>query len=192
MSLGILAPLFTKALAHEFLRFVEGLSYLPKEQIIVEMDQTLNNLFMVHNGFNNFHNEPPHARLLYSYVPTTGNIPDQILSRYVKVLIMCSIGNGYGVSDGAYIYYKELLARFKEQQIIEFVKLLNDSDVKSRLQFSSCAKNYKRLANEFLPRVTNLALQSTLEMIVGSSEKKLSKLGNETEFKKHKSNIFFN
>lgn len=173
-----------KSLAHEFLVFVEGLSYLPSEQIIVEMDQTLDNLFMVHNGFNNFHNEPPHARLLYSYVPSTGDVPEQIVSKYVKVITMCSIGNGYGVSNSAYIYYKELLARFKEEQIVKFVKILNDSDMRSRLQFIECAENYKVLAQEFLPRVTNISVIKALETIINSSVKKLNKLSNETGFKK--------
>lgn len=172
-----------KSFAHEFLQFVEGLSFLPKEQIIVEMDQALENLFSVHNGYNNFHNETPHARLLYSYVSPTGIIPQQINHTYVKVLTMCSIGNGYGVSEGALIYYKELLARFKEEQIREYIKLLGDSDVNSRLQFSSCAKNFKEIASEFLPRVTNIGIQNVLQIIIDSSTKKIDKLGKETEFR---------
>lgn len=178
------ADMDRKPLAHEFLVFVKGLSYLPEEQIIVEMDQTLDNLFMVHNGFNNFHNEPPHARLLYSYVPTTGNVPEQIVSKYVKVITMCSIGNGYGISDASYTYYKELLSRFKEKQIVKFIKTLNDSDVRSRLQFTTCAENYKALTQEFSPRVTNPSVIRALETITNSSIRKLSKLANETEFKR--------
>lgn len=178
------ADIDRKPLAYEFLVFVKGLSYLPEEQIIVEMDRALDNLFMVHNGFNNFHNEPPHARLLYSYVPPTGNIPKQILYKYVKVITMCSIGNGYGISNSANFYYKKLLSRFKEKQIIEFTKTLNDSDMKSRLQFSTCAENYKKLAQDFLPRITEPSLIRVLENIINSSIKRLSKLSNETEFKK--------
>lgn len=178
------ADIDRKPLAHEFLAFVKGLSYLPEEQIIVEMDQALDNLFMVHNGFNNFYNEPPHARLLYSYVPATGDIPKQILYKYVKVITMCSIGNGYGISISADFYYKKLLSRFKEKQIIEFIKTLNDSDVKSRLQFSICAENYKKLAQDFVPRITEPSLIRLLETIINSSIERLSKVSNETEFKK--------
>ncbi|MEH7200861.1 hypothetical protein, partial [Priestia megaterium] len=107
------ADLDRKAYAHEFLKFVEGLAFLPKEQIIVDMNQALDDLLTVHNSYNNFHNEPPHARLLSAYVPPTGDIPELVNSKYVKVLTMCSIGNGYGVSDSAAVYYNELINRFK-------------------------------------------------------------------------------
>ncbi|MER2079427.1 hypothetical protein [Psychrobacillus psychrotolerans] len=170
------AELERKKLAHEFLKIVEGLSFLPKEQIAAEMDQVLENLLTVHNGFNNFHSEPPYARLLQSYIPQNGIIPEQVNFTYVKVLTMCSIGNGYGVSSAADVYYQDLMGRFLEEQIIEFVKLLQDSDMRSRLQFSTCSVNYKELAVNFLPKVTRIPLKKILEVITNSNSKVLYKL----------------
>ena len=76
-----------KSFAHKFLIFVEELSYLPSEQIIMKMMQILDHLFMVNNNYNNFHNEPPHAMLLNSYVPSTGNITEQIVSVYGNIKV---------------------------------------------------------------------------------------------------------
>lgn len=178
------ADLERKRFAHEFLQFVEGLSYLPKEQIAVDLDLTLDNLFNVHNAFNNFHNEPPHARLLYAYVPTTGEVPDIVNGKYVKVLTICAIGNRYGVSEAASVYYNELINRFNEPQIVEFVKLLKDSDIKSRLQFNFCARNFREMAEQFYPRVANINLQKTLQFLINAPVNNLQKIGNETEYKR--------
>lgn len=178
------ADLDRKNLAHEFLQFVEGLAYLPKEQIVLDMNQALDNLLHVHNGHNNFHNEPPHARLLAAYVPTTGEIPDLVLEKYVKVVTMCAIGNGYGVSDAANTYYKVLINRFLEMHIVHFVRLIKDSDVNSRLQFPLCARKFKLLAEEFSTRVANLTLKKALEFIAQSPTKNLDKIGKSSEFKR--------
>jgi len=178
------ADIERKRLAHEFLTIVEGLAFLPKEQIVAEVNQVLENLFMVHNSHNNFYTEPPYARLLSSYIPSNGLIPDQINSTYVKVLTMCSIGNGYGVSSAANEYYQELISRFLEVQILEFAKLLTDRDVNSRLQFAGCADNYRRLAQEFIPKVTRIPLKKVLEAISNSHSKNIYKLHRTSDIEK--------
>lgn len=101
------ADIHRKQLANEFLTIVEGLSFLSIEQRALDMDQVLDGLSSAHYGWNNFHNEPSHARLLTAYVPTTGEIPPEVMYKYVKVLILCKIGNGHGVSDSAEPYYDD-------------------------------------------------------------------------------------
>lgn len=177
------ADLVRKANAHEFLQFVEGLSFLPTEQIVVDMDAALDNLLMVHNGMNNFYNEPPHARLLAQYVPKTGEVPPSVLRKYVKVLTMCSIGNGHGVSNSAFPYYEDLINRFTETQISEFAKLINDSDIKSRLQFFSCAQSFKELVEKLKPRVANPNLSRVLQYLESTTTTNLQIVSNETSFK---------
>ncbi|MBM7606005.1 hypothetical protein JOC75_004033 [Metabacillus crassostreae] len=176
------ADLSRKGFAHEFLQFVQGLSYLPEEQVAIDMDLALDNLFMVHNGYNNFHNEPPHAKLITAYVPQTGDIPEAVIEKYVKVLTMCSIGNGFGVSDVALVYYEDLLNRFNEPQIIEFVKLVSDSDVKSRLQFSLCSNRFKKIIEKFIPRVADVKLQQVLTYLLKTPNNNLQNVMNETQY----------
>lgn len=109
------ADLPRKSSAYEFLSVVKGgLTFLPKEQGVVEMDEVLDALWAAHNAFNNFYNEPIHARSLIRYVPKNGDIPKSITKKYVKVLVMCRIGNKYGISSGALEYYDEMINRFCE------------------------------------------------------------------------------
>ncbi|MDD3704482.1 MAG: hypothetical protein PHC45_00210 [Clostridiaceae bacterium] len=171
-----------KRLAHEFLSSVDGLSFLPHEQRAIDMNQILDGLFAAHNGWNNFYNEPPHARMLISYVPGNGDVPEAVLEKYVKVLVLCRIGNGFGISSGAYDYYDELVNRFSDKHFLVFLKLLWDSDVLSRLQFSSCANNYKHLADGFYQKTANIKLKTGLEAISKAQNAALLNANTKTKF----------
>ena len=99
-----------KKLASDFLQRVEGLSYLPPDTLAVEVKNALDGLWSAHNGYNNFHNEPAFARFLRAYVPETGIVPPSVEVQYTKsTLLMCKIGNGYGVSCQAEPFYDDLL-----------------------------------------------------------------------------------
>ena len=106
-----------KNAANDFLNVVGGLPYLPKDTLALEISEKVNNLYAAHTGFNNFHNEPSHARALNAYISQAGTIPDPVRRSYVKTLIMAKIGNGYGVSAMAISYYDDLLAKFGESEI---------------------------------------------------------------------------
>lgn len=60
---------------------------------------------------------------LATTVPASGNIPDSVSGKYVKVLTMCHIGNGYGVSSGAEPIYNNLINRWQDHQISQFIVL---------------------------------------------------------------------
>jgi hypothetical protein len=95
-------------LARDFLTIVNGLAYLAPNTIAFEMTSALDALLAAHNGWNNFYNEVSPARLLHSFVPSSGDISNSVLGKYVKILTMCQIGNGYGVSSGAEPIYDNL------------------------------------------------------------------------------------
>lgn len=128
-------------LAKNFLTVVEGLSYLPSDTLALEMSEKIQNLYIAHHGTNNFYNEPAHAKALNSYVSNTGIIPDSVRHSYVKTLVMAKIGNGYGISNMAEIYYDEMISKFGEPELKELVKLLLNKEFSTRLYLSSCAKN---------------------------------------------------
>jgi hypothetical protein len=90
-----------RSLAHQFLESVDGLSYLPPSALAGEIEAAVRELWRAHSGFNNFYNEPAHARVLSKLVPKTGRVPAGIEREYVKVLLMCRIGGqvpGRGVT----------------------------------------------------------------------------------------------
>lgn len=177
------ADIARKNLAYEFLEIVGGLSFLRPEELAIKLNENLDNLLAAHFGFDNFYNEPPHAKLLVQYVPESGVIPAAVLQKYVKTLILCRIGNGYGVSRAAKDYYDSLIDRFQDSQIFVSVKLLFDGDVSSRIQFHVCAEGFRRIANELRSRTSNVNLQTLLESIVTKTNYELSDIQNDKNFR---------
>jgi hypothetical protein len=165
-----------KRLAEIFLKRVEGLSFLTEEQSALQIDEQLEKLWNAHIGWDNFYNEPPHAKTLVQYIPSSGVIPGTVRARYVRVLTMCRIGNGHGVSNSAKKYYDMLIDRFHDREIAAFVKLLAHPDVISRLQFSLCAKNFIVLANLLRSKTANALLQNALRVITEAKPSDLPRL----------------
>jgi hypothetical protein len=159
------AELVRKRLAEIFLNRVNGLAYLTDEQLALRINEQLDNLWAAHIGWNNFYNEPPHASALAQHIPDSGVVPAMVRANYVRVLVMCRIGNGHGVSNGAVRHYDTLIDRFHDREIVAFVRLLNQPDVISRLQFSSCAVNFISVAKLLYPKTTNVLLQNALKVI---------------------------
>lgn len=169
--------------AKEFLDTV-GISYLPPSQFAVELDEQVRNLYNAHLGWDNFHNEPPYAKTLVRYVPATGVIPDSVRVTYVKTLIMCRIGNGYGVSRSALPYYDELLNRFEESEIRQVPRLLRDSEFTSRLQFEVCATKYRLLCTSFREKTSNPFVQRALDKIIASTPAQMRNLEKDSEMQR--------
>lgn len=172
-------------LGRAFLDLVHGLPYLPEDTLSVEMSAALDDLIQAHNGYNNFHNEPSPARSLAKYVPDNGIVPPSVAARYVKVVTMCKIGNGYGVSNAAMPTYNSLIGCWQEDHVRSFVHLLEDDSVRSRLQFTPCATNYRQLADHFATRVTDQNLKEALDAIVSFPPNQLHNASKDANFKRH-------
>lgn len=178
------AEIQRKTLAHEFLNSLEnGLSYLPNDHKAIEMNQVLDTLYSAHMGWNNFHNEPPHARSLAKYIPANGEVPREVLEKYIKVLVMCAVGNGYGVSSAAEPTYTELISRFSDKNYLEFAKLLADSDIQSCLRYTTCNSKFRCLSSEFSTLSSNLSLKEVLDYIKNSHQDALPKLWADTRLR---------
>lgn len=155
-----------KRLASDFLQRVEGLSYLPTDTLAVEVKAVLDGLGSAHNGYNNFHNEPAFARALRAYVPGTGIVPPSVENQYTKTLVMCKIGNGYGVSQQAEPIYDELIARFSDNHFKAMLRLIGgDREFQSRLQFPQCRANLRCLTDGVSSRTTNGIIRRALRFV---------------------------
>ncbi len=160
--------------AKEFLDIVGGMTYLPKETLARELQEKIQNLLNAHYGMNNFYNEPSHAKILAELVPKTGVIPQAIRAEYVKTLILCRMGNSYGVSYAASDYYDELIARFQEAEIQQVARLLLDKEVFSRLQLTDCANRFLAVCGQLRKRATNTHTISALDRILKMRPEELS------------------
>lgn len=173
-----------KNAANEFLNDVDGLSYLPSDTLALEMLEKTTNLYDAHTGFNNFYNEPAHAKALSSYVSSAGNIPESIRPQYVKTLVMSKVGNGYGISSMAETYYDSLIEKFSDSEIKAFLYLLTDREFSSRVSIKSCCNNFRNLAKYLKSYTTNQISIQILDKIISSTDAQIPKLGGESEYKR--------
>ena len=171
-----------KAAANEFLTTVCGLPYLPRDTLALEISEKVNNLYTAHVGFNNFHNEPSHAKMLNAYISNAGTIPEPIRRVYVKTVVMAKIGNGHGISDMATSYYDNMLSKFGELEIKEFVSLLSDREFSSRISLTSCRERYRSLVAYFQPRITNQITIQALKKISIATDQQLPNLGKDSRY----------
>lgn len=172
-------------LGRTFLELVGGLPYLPEDTLSVEISTALDDLFSVHNGYNNFYNEPAPARSLAKFIPENGVVPSSVNSKYVKVVTMCRVGNGYGKSTAAVPMYNSMIMKWQDAHIRQFVHLLEDDDVRSRLQFSSCASAYQKLAEYLAARTTDVNLVEALRALAAFPADGLHNACKDVNFKRY-------
>nr|CAD6438286.1 hypothetical protein REQ54_04554 [Rhizobium sp. Q54] len=101
-------------LGEQFFGIVGGNVYRSQNERVIIVDNLISSLQEKHDGWDNFHNEPPVAAELWSYVPDQNAIFENLASRLFKTVLLCRIGRGVsynnGVSPGGKRYYDMILA----------------------------------------------------------------------------------
>lgn len=117
-------------------------------------------LMSVHQGFDNFYNEPPFAERLYNITKESG-VPDSAKDEYVKVITTCYVGNVYGYSRGAIEYYSEMIKSFSPKEIEIMLNLLSKQCIlKSRIEQSiECKKRYKKAVSLINPESVPVSIK---------------------------------
>lgn len=78
--------------------------------------RAIERLWNVHNGTNNFYNEPPFAERLLE-LSLHGAVPETAQEQFVQVVVCCNIGNGYGVCWAAATSYEQLIRNFSPRKL---------------------------------------------------------------------------
>lgn len=172
-----------KRLAHQFLELVDGLVYLTESDLALEIQTRLLQLEDVHDGWDNFHNEPPVVRQLRKYVPPTGKIPSQVNEEYVRILVRCRLGRDAGVSRSAVPIYDELVALFDEPQFDAFVGLLDSPDITLRLRDSVRVQRFKDIATKLRAKAVGQGHRRVFDAILSATVAQMSKLWHDAKFK---------
>lgn len=97
----------------EKLQMINLLSEPDKHSIV---KNACKNLINAHLEYNNFYNEPPFAERLYE-ISQSMKIPDTAKQDYVYAILMGFVGNPYGVSNGAVVYYEKMIRDFSPKEI---------------------------------------------------------------------------
>lgn len=158
--------------SRRFLELVDGLSYLPDSVKAPQLGLSIEDLLEVHNGINNFYNEPPMARQLKSIVGQYGNVPVQLNYSYTKALVTVFLTNGHGVAWSAEPIYIDLIKNLDAKQSYLALTSFRDETIKSKLQFSLCKEKFKEMLKMIRPNITSDGVLSLFDEI----EKKVDTL----------------
>ncbi|HZY92565.1 MAG TPA: hypothetical protein VFG07_07350 [Thermoplasmata archaeon] len=150
------------ALARRFLSRIDGLGYLPTGQLAVEMASCIQELRSAHFAWDNFFNEEPHARELLRLVPKSGAIPPDVVEDYVQTLVICRLGNRFGVSFIAKPIYDTLISVFQDEEIVEFIQSPREDHIRQAIGDSTRASRFMTLAKSLEGRTTNAVFQKAL------------------------------
>lgn len=170
--------------AHDFLELVGGLSYLSDDNKAAELADVLSLLRSAHFGINNFYNEPAFASMVIKYIPDTGKIPDSIQELYVKVICLCTIGNGYGISNAAEPYYKKMISNFTDSEIAHFLKLFGDLEFSTELRHSDCYERCAIIINSLKTKTSKTSYQRVFDYLCIVSPKALQYVREKDDYKR--------
>ncbi len=122
----------------EKLGLIKILSNSEKHSII---KNACSSLMRVHQGFDNFYNEPPFAKNLCA-ITSSIQIPSTVQEEFVEVVVTCFVGNLYGVSRSAIPYYKKIIENFSPKEIEYLLNITKTNCiVHDRIKASSVCKN---------------------------------------------------
>lgn len=152
------------------LQFFEKLGLLgllnESEQHVV-FSRAIDRLWNVHNGMNNFYNEPPFAERLLE-VTQQGAVPETIQDSFVQTVACCRVGNGYGVSNAAVPYYDEMIQSFSPREVATLIRAAVDnvSTIGRRVSNNaSCRRNLKTALELIDPASVSSSVKSDYDRL---------------------------
>lgn len=180
-----------KDLVQKFLETVDGLSYKDEDSLAAELLDKLQNLKTVHFEYGNFYNEHYHAKSVSKSIPEAG-VPTGVRKLFVKVIVICWVGNGkgyrQGVDEEAVKYYKEFIEAFSLEDIKEFLHAFKDHEFVSDLHRGLPDTRMRGLAKYFKSKTKDTHVNNLLDLIIGFPSGRLPSLsqnGNYKEFIKY-------
>jgi len=84
--------------------------------------RAIERLWNVHNGMDNFYNEPPFAERLLE-LSRQSAVPETVQEQFVEVVVCCNVGNGYGISRAAAPSYEQIIRSFSPREIATMIRL---------------------------------------------------------------------
>jgi hypothetical protein len=141
--------------SRELIDLVDGTAYLTSEVRAIDMSDALDLLSGAHHAFDNFYNEPTPARRVLDLAGEKGDVPDAVRERYIRVVVDCFLGNGYGVSVGAEVSYKKMLARFSSTDAGVALRLFLDPVYSSLMGGKVGQAQWTELLDILEPKLTS-------------------------------------
>lgn len=162
--------MLTKAL-RSVLNTVKGFDYVPESTKSDAYRKTAGLLLEKHKAFDNFYNEPTVAKLLANMGST---IPKAAVISCLTSVLICKMGNSYGVSRQAQEYLDDILSTITTEKWAYFF-----NNVKSNNELLYELAYVERIngeaPNEVLEIWTNLSIQYSFSNLI-LEDKEISEL----------------
>ncbi|WP_162933770.1 hypothetical protein [Actinomyces lilanjuaniae] len=161
------------AASRELIDLVDGTAYLTPEVRAVELSEALEVLSNVHQGMNNFYNEPAPARRVLTLVGEQGDVPESVRESYVRTIVECYLGNGYGVSNAALPSYEKMVARFSSKDAGYAMRLCMEPFYSSLLGTHSGGSQWILLLDALEPKLisaTDRNLMAGIRAFAGTAD----------------------
>ena len=175
-----------KEATQRLLEIVDGLNYKDEDSLAAELIDKLQTLRTVHFGINNFYNESIHAESISESLPTAG-VPESTRKLFVKVIVICYVGNGSGYREGvdeqALPFYQRFIDNFEIKEIIEFLKLFEDVEFVRDFYITIPDRRLRSLIPKFKTKTSNAHINALLDFISGFPPGKLDKISQDTRYK---------
>jgi hypothetical protein len=150
--------------ALDFLKAVNGFSYIPTNLSAIIFQRYAQGLLDAYSCFNNFHLEPAPARAL---LELGMDVPIQAAKMYSKAILLSFVGNRFGYSWGASGATEKMFGAANATVMSAIrVVLRNDPTVLLTLLNSAPAKRFKELAPILRVRATETELVGLLDEVV--------------------------
>ena len=129
----------------EFLTLVDGKAFEALPARVVALQNLAVQLRDAHQGYDNFYNEPSVIREILSYCKKSTDIPTDLLSSLVPVVISCRLGRGLtyrdGVSPSGVPLYDQFLGLLDDDGIIHCLLAIFSREITSKLTNAICQKH---------------------------------------------------
>jgi hypothetical protein len=176
-----------QTLGSQFFDIVAGNAFRSPGERVIIVDELITELLDKHNGWDNFHHEPPVAATLYSYVPDQNSIFENLALRLFKIIMMCRLGRGVsyceGVSPGGRKYYDAILVLAGDKFAPHVMASLSHFEVKNKLHSDLCRKHVKDALEIVKTTVINARLVECLDYLIANIGSGIGCVDN-AEFKK--------
>lgn len=144
------------------------LSLLNESEQHVVFSRSVARLWNVHNAMNNFYNEPPFAERLLE-LSQQGAIPETVQEEFVRTVVCCRVGNGYGTSDAAVPAYDEMIRGFSPREVATMIRLAmsKDNPLGSRVANNhSCRASFKTVLGFIDPASVPSAVRADYDKLM--------------------------
>lgn len=162
-------------LGEQFFETVGGQPFRSQGEKVIILDGLITDLGDKHDGWDNFHHEPPVAAEIAQYVPDQAAVVDAVAERMFRTILICRIGRGLSYNDGVSPrgrpIYDALLSVCGDKFAPMILRAFTTYEVRNRLGNNISRRQAKAALVAARKNVINQRLGESLDYLIANIEK---------------------